>query len=588
MHERAAPRGRPLLLAALLVGALALSVVMVRGMFGGGAPRYDVLIVTIDTLRADAERADMPALYRLADRGLHCGAARTVVPLTLPAHASLLTGRAPPVHGIRDNTAAPLPPREQRDFSTLAEEFQARGYATAAFVASAVLDKRFGLDAGFSHYQAPPPPAPGKPRFATLDASEQVARVREWMAGQRGDRPRFVWVHIWEPHEPYRPYAGDPLHPERTVEGDPPRERYWGEVRRADAALDAIVRLFDAERTLIVVVSDHGESLGEHGEKSHGFLTYGATMDIPLVIAGPGIPAAARPTPTSILDIAPTLRQLCGFPPRGSDGVSLLSPMESRVLVGESLYGNRVHNWAQVSVATDGRYSLVDAGARVELYDRETDPGETRPISDPAAHPAYESLDRALLAYQQQKGPDGGGGNPAERVPGYAPDSDSNPYYSNYGGATPYGTVRRPVGRFLPRAENRKLADPVVSLPVDDEISRMRAAIDMRSGPLVKHLIGSIEELERLHTDDPSPSMARGRALLLVLKRPAEASDALKEARRRGYRSVGLARMIAVADALTLVKVGQTDEAIRLLEATQDKHGEDPRIAAQLAALRNK
>jgi arylsulfatase A-like enzyme len=581
-------------LGALVVACLALGAFFAiwRPWGGAGGPTPDILIVTIDTLRSDASPADMPVLIGLADRGIRCLRARTVVPLTLPSHASLLTGIAPRGHGMRDNTAAPLPKRADRDFSTLAEEFRARGYDTAAFVASAVLDPRFGLGAGFDHYGAPPPPEPGQPRFATLDAEQQVARLRAWLdAHPAGGKPRFVWIHLWEPHEPYRPYDGDPAHPKRTTKNHPPEERYWGEVRRADKALGEILALFDAQRTISVVTSDHGEGLGEHGEKSHGFLTYGATMDIPLVFAGPGVPVGVRPEPASILDIAPTLRALCEMKALPGDGRSLLDVPTDRVVIGESLYGNRVHGWAQVSVASDERYSLVDAGPRIELFDREKDPRELSPIAEPSRHAAYERLDRALLAYQQGKArevkkPERGPGSP-----GYSPYYGSY-YGADYGGgyygATPYGTVRRPVGKFLSRAENRALVDPVKALPADEKISRMRAAIAMRSGAVVERLLGLIEELERNYPDDPAPSLARGRALLLVLRRPQEAADALQEARRRGYRSVALQRLIAVAEAAAAEAAGDVPKALAILEKVDAAHPGDPRIEARIAELRKR
>jgi len=582
--QRAAPRGRPfffgLLILALIGAALAWGI-----LGGGGGKRPDVLIVTIDTLRAGVKRSDMPALYALAERGLDCGRARTVVPLTLPAHASVMTGVAPPVHGIRDNTAAPLPAADKRRFSTLAEEFRAAGYDTAAFVASAVLDKRFGLDAGFDHYAAPPAPEPGKPRFATLDGSEQVARLKRWLKAHPGKKPRFIWIHLWEPHEPYRPYAGDPARPTATKDTDPAEVRYWGEVRRADRYLDEILRLFDTDRTVTVVTSDHGEGLGEHGEKSHGFLTYGATMDIPLVIAGPGVPVGSQTSPSSLLDIAPTLRAICGLDPRPGDGASLLREPSNRIVIGESLYGNRVHNWAQQSVAMDERYSLIDAGASQQLFDREKDPRELEPIADAAGHPAYEALDRALLAYQQRKaaGPRAGAQSPGGP---YAGPYYAGSYYAGYYGATPYGTVRTGVGQFLSRANNKKHTVAETALPADELISRMRAAIDARQMPVVQHLIDRIEQLEREHPRDPSPSLARGRALLFVLNRPDEAAGALEEARRRGYRSGALNRLIAVAQAAAARAANDPARALEILEKADAAHPGDPRLKKSIAALR--
>jgi len=581
-NERAARKGRPLLFGLFVLVLIAAA--LVWGLWGGaGGEQPDVLIVTIDTLRAGVKRADMPTLYALAERGIDCGRARTVVPLTLPAHASLLTGVGPPVHGIRDNTAAPLPSADKRRYSTLAEEYRAAGYRTAAFVASAVLDKRFGLDAGFDHYAAPPAPEPGKPRFGTLDGAEQVARLKKWLEEHPSGKPRFVWIHLWEPHEPYRPYPGDPVRPKATTASDTPEERYWGECRRADRYLGEILHLFDADRTITVVTSDHGEGLREHGEKSHGFLTYGSTMDIPLVLAGPGVPVGSQTSPSSLLDIAPTLRSLSGLEPRPGGGESLLRKPASRVVIGESLYGNRVHNWAQQSVASDERYSLIDAGSSQQLFDREKDPRETTPLADAASHPAYERLDRALLAYQQRKPVKRSKGAQSAGGPYYG-----GAYYGGYYGATPYGTVRTGVGQFLSRAENSKLTVAETALPADEWISRMRAAIDARQGPVVQRLIGQIEELERKYPQDPAPSLARGRALLFVLNRPEEAAGALQEARRRGYRSPALNRLIAVAEAAAAQAAGDLARALEILEQAHKAHPGDPRLEKRVAQLREK
>ncbi|MDH3590477.1 MAG: sulfatase [Planctomycetota bacterium] len=362
--------------------------------------RVNVVIVSIDTLSARVV-ASMRTLSKLAVRGTAFTNARTVAPLTLPAHATLLTGLEPPAHGIRDNTAAPLPPPGERPFSTLAEEFKDAGYATAAFVAASVLDRRFRLDAGFDEYRQARSPEPGRPSFFSLDAEEQVKRFRAWMGQRPADRPFFAWVHLWEPHAPYRPYAGDE-YGDKTEAHDPAEVRYLGEVRRADAALAAILAAVDLETTVVVVTSDHGEALGAHGEKTHGLLCYGATMDIPLVLAGPGVPPGTRDVACGIVDVAPTVRRLAGLSVRAGDGRDLFDD-GPRVVCGESLYAHRRYRWAQWSVATDGRFSLLSGGPRLELFDRSADSGETHPLDAPTTHEAYARLDQALLAYRARR-----------------------------------------------------------------------------------------------------------------------------------------------------------------------------------------
>jgi arylsulfatase A-like enzyme len=519
---RAARRGR------LFFGLAALAALVVAGwLLTRPGPAPNVLLITIDTMREDA-LAEAPALLDLARKGTRFVRVRTPVPLTLPAHATILTGLDPPGHGLRDNTAPPLPDREARPFPLLAEEFSGRGYATAAFVASAVLDPRYRLDAGFDEYRHPPVQRAGTPGFAALTAEEQVRRVLDWLETRPRDRPFFVWVHLWEPHAPYEAYAGD----ERragTADGDPTDERYRGEVRRADAGVEALLTRIDLDTTVVLATSDHGESLGEHGEPAHGFLCYGATMDVPCVLAGPGVPAGRTvDRPGALADLAPTLRRLSGLAAQPGDGRDLFDLPENRVVAGESLYGNRLYRWAQQAVAFDGRWSLVDGGPRLELFDRAADPGERRPLPDPDRHARFEGLDRALQEYRARKR----FGEPAAALA-------SAPTY--------YGSNRLAVGDFLRPQENRDLPDVKAMLPADELLGRFRAAIAARSAAVAKGLLARVEALEAQDPANPAPALARGRALLLVLGDPAAAAAAIEEAVRRGYDADDVFRLLARA-----------------------------------------
>ncbi len=513
-----------------LLAGLAVAAGIWWGLGGGEHARPSVLVVTVDTLRADAfDDPETHALRALAARGTRYRKARTVAPLTLPAHISLFTGLAPCEHGARDNTAAPLPPRGERSYTLLAEEFADAGYATAAFVAAGVLHARYGIDAGFSTFRSPPDPSPGDPRFPCLDGEEQVERLRTFLAHRPADRPWFAWVHLWEPHEPYESWAGDGRR-SGTEDVDPPAERYRGEVRRSDALLERILSLVDPETTLVLFTSDHGESLGEHEEPSHGVLCHGATMDIPLVIAGPGIPEGREiETACSLLDAAPTLRRLCRLAPRRSDGADLFALPDGRILCGESLYGHRLYTWAQQSVATDGRMTLIDGGPRLELYDRAADPGELSPLPEPLTHPAYEPLDRALATYRARRPGDAGGAESA------APES-------------PYGSIRRPERDYLRPAENRALPDARERLPrTMPVLQAMAAAIAAGDRALVARLMEPLERIEAEELGNPAAPLERGRALLLVLGDAGGAVEALEESIRRGYRSQDLERLLEAA-----------------------------------------
>lgn len=522
-RQRAGLSARPLfwvLVAAVLVGGW-------WGWRRARRPVPNVLIVSIDTLRADALSVeDTPALLDLAARGTRFLSTRAPAPITLPSHATLMTGLWPTRHGLRDNTSPPLP--EDRRFPLLAEQFAAAGYDTAAFVASAVLGRRYGLDAGFREYREPAAQDKAAPEFTSLDAGEQVKRFSAWWAARPADRPFFAWVHLWEPHAPYREYAGDARRA-GTDERDPPALRYRGEVRKADAALEALLARIDPATTIVVVVGDHGESLGEHGEATHAFLCHGATMDVPLVVAGPGIPAGEEQTRLAALtDLAPTLRRLCGLPNRDTDGEDLLELTGDRVVPGESLYAYRRYRWAQQTVATDGRFTLVDGGQRWALYDRSKDPGETRPLADAEGREAYERLDSFLARYRASGA--AGGGEPL----GLA--------------GSPYGATTIPEATLLAPEENSQ------RFPVQDGwarvalLNRAEALLALaragRDPAPLRTALPELERLERADPENPAPCLLRGRALFFVFHEPQAATAALWKAFERGYTGPDVVRLL--------------------------------------------
>ncbi len=264
-----------------------------------GPRRVNLLLISIDTLRPDHlgcygyAAAQTPTLDALAARGLRFAQATTVVPLTLPAHSSLLTGTFPAHHGVRDNGGFYLAEEQV----TLAEVVHEQGYRTGAFVGAFVLDSRWGLHQGFDRY------------FDDFDLSkyegvgmdavqrrgdEVAAKALEWL-GQEKEKPFFAWVHFYDPHTPYDP-------PEQYRSRFPPTlvGAYDAEIAWTDALVGRLLEGLDGdgrlERTLVVVVGDHGESLGEHREATHGFFVYDATIQIPLLLAGPGIAPARSAT----------------------------------------------------------------------------------------------------------------------------------------------------------------------------------------------------------------------------------------------------------------------------------------------------
>lgn len=334
-----------------------------------------VLLVTVDTLRADrvgaygAGPGRTPALDALAARGLLFEDAWSSVPLTLPSHATLLSGLEPPHHGVHDNGAYVFPPEPP----TLATLLSARGYATGAFVGAYVLDRRFGLARGFDRYDDR---VERNAQGASVLESERrggavADAAAEWIAAQT--KPFFAWVHLYDPHAPY-----DPPSPQREAF---PGRPYEGEIAYADACLARVLEAARAragDRLLVAVTADHGEGLGEHGETTHGFFVYGSTLRVPLVLAGPGVPAGERRRGVARgVDLLPTLLARAGVPaPAGLDGGDLVAGPRGNEAYAETLYP-QAFGWAPLRAFRVGSLRYVDA-PRPELYDLSDDPGETR------------------------------------------------------------------------------------------------------------------------------------------------------------------------------------------------------------------
>lgn len=336
-----------------------------------------VLLVTIDTLRADRVGAYgssaglTPALDRLAARGWRFEDVVAAVPLTLPSHATILSGLDPYHHGVRNNGAyvfSDVTP-------TLATILKARGYDTAAVVAAVVLDRRYGLGRGFDAYDDRITRiTEGRNVLESERACDAVvANASEWIRAQSG--PFFAWVHFYEPHAPYAPPADLAA---------PGRSPYDAEVAAADRCLGRLVEVAEAarpKRLVTAVTSDHGEGLGEHGESTHGLFLYQSTLRVPMVISGPGVEAGKRQAGvTRSADLMPTLLAILGIEgPAGLDGRNLLKNAGGREAYAESEYATGF-GWAPVRAWRIGSLKLVDAPRR-ELYDLAADPGETADLS---------------------------------------------------------------------------------------------------------------------------------------------------------------------------------------------------------------
>ena len=336
-----------------------------------------IVLVTIDTLRADHvgcygdERAETPTLDGIAARGLRFSQAISPAPITLPSHATLLTGLDPPEHGVRHNGLFRLGP----EIPTLASHLKARGFATGAFVSAFVLDDRYGLARGFDHYDDE---LGLDARGHTLSvvparrADETTDAALAWLA--TAPARFFLWAHYYDPHGDYTP----PEDYRRRFQG----RLYDGEIAFVDAELGRLLRGlrqgFGAAGTLLAVTSDHGEALGEHGERTHSMSIYDATQRVPLLLEGPGIEAGGVDEEVAPLSaVAPTLLALAELAPLpGASGRSLLdAPTRARAAWVETLATQLDMSWSPLLGVRTRSHKYIRA-PRPELYEIAGDPGE--------------------------------------------------------------------------------------------------------------------------------------------------------------------------------------------------------------------
>lgn len=398
-----------------IVRALGATLLVCLGYTAGAIPlraaeasRPNVILITIDTLRADHvhcygdAQVETPHFDALARSAVRFTEAFSPVPITLPAHSTILTGAYPMATGMHDFSGNKLP----ANALTLAEVLHENGYSTAAFIGSAVLDSRFGLNQGFDTY------------FDHFDFS-RLNETNLDLMDRRGDlvmdealrwlrlRPRqpiFLWVHLYDPHFPYTP-------PEPYASRYRSRP-YDGEVAFVDGQVGRLFTfLRDAglyDRSVIALLADHGEGLGEHGEKTHGFFIYNSTLHVPLIIRVPGAAPRVVAEEVSLVDVMPTLLQALKLPiPPSVQGRSLLAEVLGRPSSGPSkLYSETylplLHfHWNQLRGYQSRGMKYIDA-PRPELYDTRTDPDETKNLytsRQALAHGLHDQLFTLLRRY---------------------------------------------------------------------------------------------------------------------------------------------------------------------------------------------
>lgn len=519
----------------------------------------DVVLVTVDTLRHDALgfsapgtprvetwRTPTPHLDRLAETGRVFDFALAHGTVTLPSHANLLTGRYPFEHGVRDNAGFVL----GDEIPTLATILSDAGFATGAVVSAFVLDSRFGLDRGFDTYDDRVEKTRGLRQFQVSErpASEAVERALAWWREQEGER-RFLWLHLYDPHAPYQP--PEPFADDYT---DTP---YRGEIAAVDAFLGGLFAEIETGEPLVILTADHGEALGDHGEATHGLFVYQPTLQVPLVIRGPGIESGRDDRMARHVDILPTVLDALGFDPaeiageNDLPGRSLLRPAPDPggappTSYFEALTAHFDRGWAPlrglVRERTEraGRMKYIDLPLP-ELYDLDADPAEAENLV--AGDPASETR-RALRELRDRLPPRSA----------WPPTRDV---------VTAEEAARlRSLGYLVDQAPARERYGP------EDDPKRLRdldAAIhrfsDQFAGDRLDEAITTARSLVGRR-----PSMPLGHTLLaqalLEAGRRDEALGAMLAAHEANHASPALRRQLA----LTLAEVGRADAAVPIVE----------------------
>ena len=371
----------------------------------------NVVVITIDTLRPDHlgcygyQRIETPTLDGIANSGVLFENAVSQTPLTPPSHASIFTGLNPPSHKVRDTGGFTL----SASTPTLARRLQERGWDTAAFVSSMVLKKRSGFDQGFAVYDDAMPRPGDSDQFledAVRRAGDTVDHAIHWLDGRDGSKPFFLWVHLYDPHVPYNLSA-----PFSERYKDRP---YDGEIAYADAQLARLMESLrhksPPDKLLVAVLSDHGESLGEHGEYTHGVFLYDSTLRIAFLLSGPGVPAGLRiQAQARTIDVLPTIMDLLHGPATGVEGASLVplfsgKSADTDISYAETLYPKINLGWAELRAIRTPRWKYIRA-PKPELYDLVEDPRETRNVAATHAD-EVRKLEALLAAASRSNGPE--------------------------------------------------------------------------------------------------------------------------------------------------------------------------------------
>jgi choline-sulfatase len=507
--------------------------------------RANVLLITIDTFRADRVRRGLtPVIDGLADRGTRYDFARSVVPLTLPSHVTIMTGQLPTVHRVRENGHVFTPGPST---ISLARRFREASYHTGGFVGAYVLDRRFGLAEGFETYddRIRFDPNEGARLEAERSGGEVVGAALDWLA--KTSAPFFLWVHLYDPHAPYEPPAEY-----RKKGGDNP---YDGEIAYVDAQvgrlLEALASRGLTSDTVVVIVGDHGEGLGDHGELTHGMLAYDSTLRVPLVIAGPGAGPGSKPevvtTPFSLVNLAPLLLSRAGVP-------DPLRHSSDRIEIYAETRYPRAAGWHPLTVLADDRWKLIRS-SDAELYDLSVDTAEKHNVAGD-----HTGTVQAMTARLQQLEMAGSGAEAS--VPAEAAERlRALGYVSSSPGAGGKGDSG---------------ANPATAI---DAWNRFEAALSLVNAGRAQAALGELKALSEKFPDATVFQTTYGRAL----KDAGRANDAVALYRRAVERTpeAGLFHDLAVAARAA----GNAAEAMKAEQAALTLEAKNPAALNGLGLL---
>jgi len=484
----------------------------------GCARGYNVLVITLDTTRADRlgcygyEKAGTPNLDGVAAEGVVFLDAVTPVPMTLPSHSSIFTGLYPPNHGVRDNGKYTL----GEDKVTLAEVLKENGYDTAAFISAFVLDGRYGLKQGFDVYNDAVDPREELTLEEVINersATRVTDAALQWLRARDGGRPFFAWVHYFDPHQPYQ--APEPF---TSKFGE---QMYDAEISYADAEVgrlfSAVHELGKKVRTLFIVVADHGESLGEHGERTHGMFVYDAVMHVPFILSCPGVFVGGHvvdDVTVATVDVFPTVLELLGIEQGADvDGLSLREACgrRERTLYMECMTPYLDNGWAPLFALRTHTAKYILA-PRSEYYDLRKDRDEVKDLFANAPPEIAADRDRlaGMLETMLAEWP-----TPQEVADGAVSidaESLARLHALGYAGGTT-------------EARDASYADPKDMMPVMEKINAGRRLARLGRN---EEALATIREAVAASPNSPRIQMEVARALLL-LQREEEAERALRE-----------------------------------------------------------